>query len=222
MLNSFSAEETDRANVHGHNVLRVCQLFVKLCSILKISMEIPEGGQTQLSTFLQGHSNMFCSSDARDPVNEDIRIWTGKSRTVSVGNLVFLWGFKSGRSAQDLKDVLCNSHDVFLEDFDVKMVDRTCAIVVFWTPGFSESFIRVMDSGELFSDKLEDMISEGLKAADYETYRRVCESGLWKSDLAECLDQAMEETEILSGAKAQNEKSIISWDNDEMINLDEL
>lgn len=221
-MTSFSAEEIDCANVHGHNVLRVCQLFVKLCSILKISLEIPEGGHTQLPAFLQRCSNMFRSSDARDPLNDDVRIWTGKSRTVSVNNLVFLWGFRSGTSAQDLKDVLCNSHDVFSEEFDVKMVDRTCAIVVFWTPGFSKSFIRIMVSGELFCNKLKNMISEGLQAADYETYRRVCESDLWKPDLAECLDQAMDETEVLSEAKMQQEQPVICWNNDEMINLDEL
>ncbi|KAH6765789.1 hypothetical protein C2S52_016772 [Perilla frutescens var. hirtella] len=215
-------EETDRGNVHGHNVLRVCQLFVKLCSALKISVEIPEGGHTQLSAFLQRYSNMFCSSDATDPVNDDVRIWTGKSRTVRVNNLVFLWGFKGGISAQDLKDALCNSHEVFSDEFDVKMVDRTCAIVVFWTPGISESFLKIMDSGELLSSKLEDMVSEGLKAADYETYRRVCESGLWKPDLTECLDRAADETDILSGDRAQQEQSIICWNSDEMINLDEL
>ncbi|XP_057780933.1 poly(A)-specific ribonuclease PARN-like isoform X2 [Salvia miltiorrhiza] len=216
-------EETGRVNVHGHCVMRECYLFIKLCSILKISLEIREGGHTQLPAALQRCSNMFFSSDARYPFDDDVRIWTGKSRTVSVSNLVFLWGFRSGMSAQDLKDVLCNSHDVFSEEFDVKMVDRTCAIVVFWTPGFSKSFLRIMDSGELFSNKLKDMISEGLQAADYETYKGVCKSGLWKPDLAECLDQATNEIKELSGAKTQQqEQSLICWNNDEMINLDEL
>ncbi|KAI3461801.1 hypothetical protein Pfo_018464 [Paulownia fortunei] len=216
--------ETDKVNIHGHNVLRVCQLFVKLCSILKISLEVPGGEYSQLSPSLQRHSNIFspCLSNSRDPVGDDVRIWTGNSRTVSIDNLVFLWGFKSGISSRNLKDLLCDSHDVFSEEFDVRMMDRTCAIVVFWTPCFSERFLRIMDSGEIFSDKLKDMISEGLKAAGYETYKRVCESGLWKPDLAECLDQAMDETEFLSGAKSQQEQSVIYWNNDEMINLDDL
>lgn len=222
-MTSFSAE-TDKVNIHGHNVLRVCQLFVKLCFILKISLEVPEGDHSQFSS-LQRYSNMFspCSSNSRDPGDDNVRIWTGNSRMVSIDNLVFLWGFESGISARNLKDLLCDSHDVFSEEFDVKMVDRTCAIVVFWNPGFSESFLRIMDSGEIFSCKLKDMISEGLRAAGYETYKRVCESGLWKPDLAECLDQAMDETEILSGAKPQRqEQSIICWNNDDMINLDDL
>ncbi|KAG6403515.1 hypothetical protein SASPL_135738 [Salvia splendens] len=215
-------EKTDCVDVHGHSVMKVCQLFVKLCSILKISLEIPEGGHTQLPALLQCSSNMLCSSDVRDPCNDDVRIWTSKSRTVSLRNLVFLWGFRRGMSAQDLKDVLCNSHDVFSEEFDVKMVDRTCAIVVFWTPGVSKSFLGIMDSGECFSNKLENMILEGLKAADYETYRRVCKSDLWKPNLAECLAQATDETVVFSGAKMQQEKSVICRNNDEMINLDEL
>ncbi|KAG6401318.1 hypothetical protein SASPL_138170 [Salvia splendens] len=215
-------EKTDCVDVHGHSVTKVCQLFVKLCSILKISLEIPEEGRTQLPALLQCSSNMFCSSDVRDPCNDDVRIWTSKSRTVSLRNLVFLWGFRRGMSAQDLKDVLCNSHDVFSEEFDVKMVDRTCAIVVFWTPGFSKSFLGIIDSGEVFSNKLGNMIFEGLKAADYETYRRVCKSDFWKPDLAECLAQATDETKVFSGAKMQQEKSVICWNNDEMINLDEL
>ncbi|KAL1540985.1 poly(A)-specific ribonuclease [Salvia divinorum] len=215
-------EVTDCVNVHGHSVMKVCQLFVNLCSILKISLEIPEGGHTQLPALLQRSSNIFCSSDVRDPYNDDVRIWTGKSRTVSLKNLVFLWGFRKGMSTQDLKDALCNSHDVFSEEFDVKMVDRACAIVVFWTPGFSKKFLGIMDSGELFSSKLENMVFEGLKAADYETYGRVCNSAMWKPDLAECLAQATDETEVFSGAKTQQEQSVICWNNDEMINLDEL
>ncbi|KAL0460422.1 UNVERIFIED_CONTAM: Poly(A)-specific ribonuclease PARN-like [Sesamum latifolium] len=220
----ISSQDTDNVNIHGHNVLRVCHLFVKLCSILKISPEVPEDGQSHLSASLQRHSNIFnpCSSNSRDPIEDDVRIWTGKSRTVSIDNLVFLWGFKSGISARSLKDLLCDSHDVFSEEFDVRMVDRTCAVVVFWTPGFAECFLRITDAGEIISTKLTGLISEGLKAAGYETYRRVCEPGLWKSDLADCLDQAME-TEILSGAiKSQQEQPVIDWNNDEMINLNDL
>lgn len=222
MTTSFSAEETDSVNVHARSALRVCQLFVKLCSALKISIEIPEEVHSHLSLSLQRYSNMLSSSDARYPVNADVRIWTGKSRTVSVKNLVILWGFRSGMSAQNLKDVLHNSHVVFSEEFDVKMVDRTCAVVAFWIPDFSKKFLREMDSGDNFSDKLENMISGGLKAADYETYIKVCESGSWKPELAECLDQATDEIQVSSGAKTEQEHSIICWNNDDMINLDDL
>ncbi|KAK6145165.1 hypothetical protein DH2020_021985 [Rehmannia glutinosa] len=220
----ISNRETDKVNIHGHNVLKVCQLFVKLCSKLKISLEVLEGDYNQLSPSLQCHSNTFnpCSTNSRESDADDVRIWTGNTRTVSIENLVFLWGFKSGISARNLKDLLCDSHDVFSEEFDVRMIDRTCAIVVLWTPGFSERFLRIMDSGDILSGKLKNMISEGLKASGYETYRRVCELGLWKPDLGESLDQAMDETEILLEAKSPQEQSVIYWNNDEMINLDDL
>ncbi|KAL0436680.1 UNVERIFIED_CONTAM: Poly(A)-specific ribonuclease PARN-like [Sesamum radiatum] len=221
----ISNQDTDNVNIHGHNVLRVCHLFVKLCSILKISPEVPEDGQSHLSPSLQRHSNIFnpCSSNSRDPIEDDVRIWPGKSRTVSIDNLVFLWGFESGISARSLKALLCDSHDVFSEEFDVRMVDRTCAVVVFWTPGFAECFLRIMDSREIIYTKLTDLISEGLRAAGYETYKRVCESGLRKSDLGDCLDQAMDETDVVSGAaSSQQEQPVIYWNNDEMINLDDL
>ncbi|KAL0369902.1 UNVERIFIED_CONTAM: Poly(A)-specific ribonuclease PARN-like [Sesamum angustifolium] len=166
------------------------------------SQDVPEDGQSHLSSSLERHSNIFnpWSSNSRDPIEDDVRIWTGNSRTVSINNMVFLWGFESGISAQSLKDLLCDSHDVFSEEFDVRMVDRTCAVVVFWTPGFAECFLSIIDSGEIISTKLTGLISEGLKAAGYETYKRACESGLRKSDLADWLDQAVDETEILSGA----------------------
>ncbi|KAL2239648.1 poly(A)-specific ribonuclease PARN-like isoform X2 [Sesamum indicum] len=221
----ISSQDTDKVNIHGHNVLRVCHLFVKLCSILKISPEVPEDGQSHLSPSLPRHSNIFnpCSSNSTNPIEDDVRIWTGNSRTISINNLVFLWGFESGISARSLKDLLCDTHDVFSEEFDVRMLDRTCAVVVFWTPGFAECFLRIIDSGEIISTKLTGLISGGLKAAGYETYKRVCESGLRKSDLADCLDQAMDETEILSGTvKSQQEQPVIYWNNDEMINLNDL
>ncbi|GFQ05977.1 poly(A)-specific ribonuclease parn-like [Phtheirospermum japonicum] len=214
--------ESDKVDIHGHNVLRVCQLFVKLCSVLKISLEVPEG--SQLSPSLQCHSNMFnpCSANSRDPEADDVRISTGNNRMVSTDNLVFVWGFKSGISARNLKDLLCDLHDVFSEEFDVRMIDRTCAVFVFWTPGYSERFLGIMESGDSFAGKLNDVISEGLRASGYETYKRVCELGFWRSDLAECLDRAMDENEICSEVKSQQEQSVIYWNNDEMINLDEL
>ncbi|KAG8371668.1 hypothetical protein BUALT_Bualt13G0112200 [Buddleja alternifolia] len=216
--------QTDEVNIHGHNVLRVCQLFVKLCSILKISPEVPKDDHSQLSPSLQSHANILSpySNNPENPIDDDVRIWTGNSKMVSTENLIFLWGFESGISARMLKDVLHDSHDVFSGEFDVRMIDRTCAIVVFWNSDFSKHFLTTMDSGAISSDKLKDMISDGLRVTGYETYKRVCESGLRKRDLAECLEQALEDSEIYSGVESQKEESVICWNNDEMINLDDL
>lgn len=208
---SFSAE-TANVNTHGHNVLRLCQLFVKLCSILKISLEVPEDEHTQLPHSLKRHSNIFtpCSSSSRYAVDEDVRMWTGNNRTVSIDNLVFFWGFESGTSARNLKHLLTDSHDVSSDELDVRMLDRTCAVVVFWTPGLSERFLRTVAD------------CEGLRAAGYETYKRVCKLAAWKPSLAVCLELALDETETLSRSKPEMEQSVIFWNDDEIINLDDL
>ncbi|KAL3616294.1 hypothetical protein CASFOL_039684 [Castilleja foliolosa] len=122
-----------------------------VCSVMKISLEVPEGGQ--LSTSLQHHSNMFkpSSTNHRDHEAGDVRISTGNSRMVSTDNLVFMWGFKRGISARNLRDLLCDLHNVFSEEFDVRVIDRTCAVFVFWTPGYSERFLGIMEPGDSFA-----------------------------------------------------------------------
>ncbi|CAA0842432.1 Poly(A)-specific ribonuclease PARN-like [Striga hermonthica] len=217
-------EDAGEVDVYGHIVLKVCRLFLILCSILKISLEAPEGQSRQLSHSLHRYTDMLypCSTNSTDPDADNVRISTGNSRIVTTDNIVFLWGFKGGLSARGLKDLLCDSHDVFSEHFDVRMISRTCAVVVFWTPGFSERFLRIMDSGDTFSGKFRDMISVGLRSSSYEMYRKVCESGSWKSDLAECLDQAIDETENISEAKSEDKKSVIYWNEDDTINFDDL
>lgn len=216
--------ESNNIDIHGHNVLRICQLFAKLCSILKIPLDVPEGGHTQLSSPLLHHYNAFslCSSSSIDTIHQNVGIWKGDSRIVSVDNLVFLWGFQSGICARDLKDLLSNAHDLFSEDFDVRMVDETCAVVVFWNPGFSEQFLKTLHSGENISGKLKDMLAEGLNGAGYTTYIRACSSGLWNPVLAECLDQVMEETGIVSGVSSHLGQSITLGYGDDMIYLEDL
>ncbi|XP_073050547.1 poly(A)-specific ribonuclease PARN-like isoform X2 [Primulina eburnea] len=218
-------QESGNVNVQGHYVLKLCQLFVALHSILKINPEVHESDNSPLSPFVQHHVNNFVPvSDYGDSSAEDIRIWTSSSRRVSTDNLVFLLGFEAGATAGKVKRILHDSDDVFSKEFDVRMVDRTCAVVVFWTPGFAEQFLKIMGSGKLLLGKLREMISEGLRAVDYDTYRRACKSVQWETDLAECLDEASGEKETpISAAKSwQEQQSVISWNSDEMINLDDL
>ncbi|KAL3850470.1 hypothetical protein ACJIZ3_012352 [Penstemon smallii] len=218
--------EANINNIHGNNVLKICQLFVKLCTILKISSEVSEGDGIQLSPSLQCHANKFtpCSNSSEEPIDKDVGIWTGNNRRVGINNLVFMWGFEGGISANKLKGLLHDSHEVFSQEYDIRMVDKTCAVVVFWNPGFSELFLSTMDSARVISDKLKDLISGGLRVTGYETYKKVCEkSGLRRSNLAQCLDEALEEeTEIFLEAKSREEQSLIYWNNDETINLEEL
>lgn len=195
-----------------------------MCSVLKINPETFEEDYSHLSSAIQCHANKFNPSSTRfgDPIDEDVRIWNKNSRRISIDNLVFLWGLEGGISAGMLKALLHDSHEVFSKEFDVQMVDKNCAVIVFWTPGFSERFLRIMDSGEIFSESLKDMISKGLAAASYKTYKSVCKLGLWEVDLADALVKALEETERLTEAKSEEDLSVINWNNDEMINLDDL
>ncbi|CAA2956412.1 poly(A)-specific ribonuclease PARN-like [Olea europaea subsp. europaea] len=216
--------EADKVQIHGRNVLQISELFAKLCSVLKINPETFEEDYNHLSSAIQCHANKFNPSSTRfgDPIDEDVRIWNKNSRRINIDNLVFLWGLEGGISAGMLKALLHDSHEVFSKEFDVQMVDKNCAVIVFWTPGFSERFLRIMDSGEIFSESLKDMISKGLAAASYKTYKSVCKLGLWEVDLADALDKALEETERLTEAKSEEDLSVINWNNDKMINLDDL
>lgn len=213
--------ETDKANMQRHVVLEICHLFVNLCSILELTSE---KDHIRFSPSLQCRSNMFnpCSNIYGDSKGEDVGISTGNNRSVSTESLVFLWGLRDGISVGKIKGLLHDCHAVSSESFYIHLVDKSCAVVVFWTPGIAESFRTMMDSGTYTSNKLKDEISKGLKATGYETYKRVCELGLWESDLAECLDKVLENTGILSEALLQQEQSVICWNTDDIINLDEL
>nr|DAD36579.1 TPA_asm: hypothetical protein HUJ06_007220 [Nelumbo nucifera] len=61
----------------------------------------------------------------------DILVLTNKTRKVITEDLVFLWGFRAGMTVGVLKKILHASHDVFSEDFEVKLVDKSCVVVVF-------------------------------------------------------------------------------------------
>ena len=88
-----------------------------------------------------------------------------------------------------LKSLLQGSHDVFFEEFDVCLVDKSCAIMIFLRPYLSQALLDVMSSEGIIG-AWRELVSEGLRAADYETYKRACNLGLWEADLASSLDKA--------------------------------
>lgn len=198
-------------------------MFAKLCSILKIAPETLKDDDSHLPSVLQGYANTFTphSTNSQDPVDEDVSIWTDNPRKVECKDLVFLWGFRGGISAKMLNKLLRDSHEVFSEEFDVRLLDRSCAVVVFWKSGSSETFLEAIDSGGKCCESLREMISEGLRAADYQIYRRACRLGLWESDLADSLDIAVAECDSNSEADFTGPLEIC-WNNDLMINLDDL
>ncbi|XP_027082930.1 poly(A)-specific ribonuclease PARN-like isoform X1 [Coffea arabica] len=214
----------DEVRVHGRDVLRISELFAKLCLILRIVPESPEADYSTSSSTLECYANVFnpCFISSSDLLDDDVNISTEKTRRISVANLVFLWGFRGMMSARKLKSLLKGSHEVFSGEIDVRLADRNCAIVVFWAPGFAERFLKVMNSGGTNCEPIKDMISEGLRAACYRTYKRVCELSIWEPSLADALEKALEEASDLPEANSEEELPAICWDNDELTNLDDL
>ncbi|KAK7339034.1 hypothetical protein VNO77_19675 [Canavalia gladiata] len=209
--------------IHGLNALRLCYLFMKLCSILKISPNVTESGNKPLAPELQEFTNVFhpCSEIMQESFNGDVGVWTNNTRKVNCEHLVFLWGFKFGMTAGMLKSVLCTSHNVFSGEFDVKLVDKSCAIVVFWQPGLSKDFLDLMNSEELSGD-LKELVSDGLRVTGYETYKKMCKLGFWEMDLAESLERALESSCCNTEGNSERKSSEIHWYNDNVINLDDL
>ncbi|KAJ9548824.1 hypothetical protein OSB04_021367 [Centaurea solstitialis] len=205
----------DESKNHGHNVVRISELFAKLCFILKISPEAEPHNPEEPST-LKRYSNVFnLGSNSFQDSNEgdDISVWTHNPTKISIDNLVFVWGFRSGTSAVRLKNLLLQSHEMLSEDdvFDVRLVDKNCAVVVFWKTGLSEWFLTAIDG------ELGELAAQGLMAAGYEAYERVCKSEILGADLADSL------VELDRVSEAHTEESAeVYWNNELMINLDDL
>lgn len=209
---------------HGHNAIRLCHLFAKVCSVLKIDLSgFQSNNNNCLASMLDGCANVSCSFSPYhcEHEDEDIKIWTKNVRKVSCRHLVFLWGFRDGMTARLLKTALEGSHEVFCEEFDVRFVDKKCAIVVFWQPGLSETFLDAINSDGIVGS-LREMVSEGLRAAGYETYKRVCRLDLWEADLAESLERAMLEHHSISEAGPETVRLDIKYSNDSLIYLNDL
>ncbi|KAL5562220.1 hypothetical protein UlMin_031967 [Ulmus minor] len=209
---------------HGDDVVKICHLFAKLCSILKISHHGTTTDNKLLAQALEEYANTFnpLSIGSQESIDEDIGVWTKNARKVSPKQLVFLWGFRHGMTAGKLKTLLHGSHPVFSEEFDIRLVDKSCAIVVLWQPGLSKTFLEVM-KGEGISGSLREMVSEGLRAVSYESYKRVCRLGIREPYLGESFDKALEELDLLNEAESEAVPREIYWSSsDSMINLDEL
>ncbi|XVF21276.1 hypothetical protein REPUB_Repub12eG0076400 [Reevesia pubescens] len=212
----------DEGKIHGQTVVRISHLFAKLCSVLKITPGAIQSGDENVTSSLDGYANVFKSCSGRSQsVDGGIKIWTKSPRKVGCEDLVFLWGFRDRLSAKMLKSLLQGSHDVFSEDFDVCLVDKSCAVVIFLRPNLSQALLDVMSS-EGIKGSLRELVSEGLRAAGYETYKRACSLGLWEADLASSLDKASATSDCFSQGGSVTKASEIYWSNDLMINLDDL
>lgn len=201
--------------MHGQNAVMISQLFAKLCTIQK-----SDHSSLQLNKDLQALS----SDEAANSVttcDENVKVWSKNRRRVSSENLVFVWGLGKKMTAAMLKNALQKSHTVFAGEFDVKYLDRSCAVVVFWEPGSSETFLSVVnDEEKLGGGSLREMVAEGLRAAGYETYKRACRLGFWEADLAESLDKTLESSD--RDLDSDTKPSEIDWSSELAINFDEL
>ncbi|XP_077227699.1 polynucleotidyl transferase, ribonuclease H-like superfamily protein [Tasmannia lanceolata] len=180
---------------HGHDVLRIANLFSKLVSILKIYPSTCQTVAGHHTTGIEDYANIFypCCTSLQEPVDGDVGVGTDNVRKVSTENLVFLWGFRVGISAGVLKRQLQGSHDVLSGDFEVKLVDKTCAVLVFWDQGSAEALLTDMDTGAHGFGALLEMISNGLKAAGYEAYKRVLSSDIREAYLPDSFDKVLTE-----------------------------
>ncbi|KAI7752849.1 hypothetical protein M8C21_023500 [Ambrosia artemisiifolia] len=198
---------------HGHNVVRISELFARLCFILKLTLDTqhhnPDGPSPK------PYANVVNLGSDGFQETDDISVWTHNPKKISINNLVFLWGFRSGISAGKLKNMLFKSHNLLSEDdtFDVRLIDKNCAVVVFWKNGLSDWFLDAIGSG----DGLRELATEGLMAAGYDTYTRVCKSEILGADLADSLA----EFDRVSSDHVDDSAEVY-WNNELMINFDDL
>lgn len=134
---------------------------------------------------------------------------------MSTDNVVLLWGFRE-TSVKELRSRLTSLHHVFSKDFELKLLDKTCSALIF---GNSDTALELLREISSESPSLNDFFSEGLKAAGFDVYRRVCRLGLWDSDLAEALEGVSSEpaTSTLSG----HGTSEIYWNSSLMLDIKE-
>lgn len=201
-------------------------MFAKLCSILKLTPTSGPPGAHHEFPALEGHANIFRPSilGPCESSDESIRVWTSSTRRISTKDVVFLWGFSDRLTASKLKAWLEGSHDVFSKDcFNVRLVDNSCAIVVFSRPGLSGALLGQLNGGEI-SGRLREMVSEGLKGASYEVYKRVCrqESSWEGGELGDAFDRALADSNPGLEAESRSKETEIYWCSDSIINLDDL
>ncbi|CAO2818970.1 unnamed protein product [Amaranthus hypochondriacus] len=212
-------DEMNEGKIYGHNVLQISHVFAKLYSITKYRQQKEDASLT-----LDNFANIFDqhSSPPLDNSDQDIRISSSSIKKLSCDDVAFLWGFRCGLSAVELKELLSKSHKAFSDEFDVQLVDKSCAVVAFWKPGIAAAFINAMASGGDCDEGLKELISEGFKATNYETYKCVCNTSNWNSNLADSLDQAVASAYRCPVDDHEKSPYEIWWDDKTVLNLDDI
>lgn len=195
--------------------MRITKLFAKLSNLLKISPACELQTREQC-TAVEEYCNIFypsCVVEGSDDAN--FAIESDTTETVSTDNIIFLWGF-GGKSVKELKSYLIGLHQAFSEDFEVKLLDKTCSALIFRDSNTAAQLLKEINSE---GPSLNRFFSEGLKAAGFEVYRKVCRLGLWDSDLAEVLEDVSSELGVPSLPECST--SQIYWNSALMLDLKE-
>ncbi|CAL9040473.1 unnamed protein product [Musa banksii] len=216
-----AAEEKSNKAIHGNNVLQITYLFAALSALLKLNPDgqLPQG---QNIMPIEDYSNIFypiCTS-LQEP-DDELNYLMEHAQKSSTGNLVFLWGFSHLISSKELKRELQQIHEVFTEDFELQLMDETCAAVVFSRSGLAEALLMEMGSGKFCSDALSTKTS-GLRAAGYDAYRKVCMSGLWEAYLADSLENILSGSTNSLSASSEKDSSEVYWRSESTIDLSDL
>jgi len=148
-------------------------------------------------------------------IGPECQLQSDSAEVVSTENIVFLWGFR-GKSVKELKSYLPGLHQIFSEDFEVKLLDKTCSALLFRNSGTAMQLLKEISSE---SPSLNNFFSEGLKAAGFEVYRKVCRLGLWDSELAEALEHVS--AEVAASTLSECNSSQIYWNSSLMLDLKE-
>ncbi|KAF8772931.1 hypothetical protein HU200_005331 [Digitaria exilis] len=205
---------TSTVTKNEQNVLRITKLFAKLSNLLKIGPQCQLQSGEQFAA-VEEYCNIFYPSCMVEDSDVDFGNEPDTVKTVSTDNIVFLWGFR-GKSVNELKSYLPGLHQVFLEDFEVKLLDKTCSALVYRNSDTAMQLLKEISSE---SPSLHTFFEEGLNAADFEVYRKICRLGLWGSDLAEALEGVS--SEVAASTLSDCNSSQIYWNSSLMLDLKE-
>ncbi|KAL6596269.1 hypothetical protein ACP70R_047633 [Stipagrostis hirtigluma subsp. patula] len=206
---------TNRVTKNEQNVLRITKLFAKLSSLLNISpnCQLRSGEQ---SCTVEEYCNIFYPSFIVEESDDaDFANKSDMTKPVSTDNVILLWGFRD-KSAKELRTHLTGLHQAFSQDFEIRLLDKTCSALIFRS---SDNARELLKEISLESSSLNSFFSEGLKAAGFEVYRKVCRLGLWDSDLAEALEEVS--SEIAASTIPEHNTSPIYWDSSLKLDLKE-
>ncbi|KAF3337460.1 poly(A)-specific ribonuclease PARN-like protein [Carex littledalei] len=207
----FQGDKDAEKKNQGRNVLKITSLFAQISQLLKFNP-------------IEGHTNIFhpisrmeldAVSHQDDTINhatkqEEIAKW-------STHNLVFIWGFNS-TSSSNLKNQLKSYHPKFNEDFNLKIVDRNCAVAAFKRQGAVVELLKEVEAG---SSSIENMLSDGVRIAGFGAYKKICEIGLWDGELADSLQTVMLSEHNKMHVSVENNTSEIYWDSKFMLDPNE-